>query len=95
LRKAFKVFNAVVCFVVVDVVNLLLGVKSAKPALRHNTMQKQTVADGKIAIFSFARRIRKMLFDNFSAARNGIKVVKESVLDSVNPSAQHAVLLCV
>jgi len=93
-RQAFQVFRSVVSFVAVDVVNLFVGVKRLQPASGHNAVHQVVAAPKRqVPILTFGRYVGKKLSENFSAARNGVKVVKESVLDSVYFYAQHAVPL--
>jgi hypothetical protein len=90
--QAFQVFRSVVSFVAVDVVDLLAGVKRLQPASRNSTVHQVVAAPKRqVAILTFGWSVGKKLSENFSAARNGVKVVKESVLDSVYFYAQHAV----
>jgi len=89
--KAFKVFHSVVSLITVDVVDMLVGVKRLQPASRNNTVHKSAPAERKIAQRVFCGCIGKMISENFSTARNGVKVVKESILDSVYLDANHVV----
>lgn len=93
--KALKVFRAVVSFVAVDVVNMFVRVKRIQPTSSHDTVRKPTFTQCGIPIKARQRNVRLELSENFSAARNGVKVVKESVLDSVYRYANHAVPLTV
>ena len=91
LSKALKIGESVIRFVVIYVVDLLVGVKFRQPALRYDAMNKQFTAQHVIAVRSWARLVRDELSKNFSAARNSVKMVKESVFDSVNYYAGHGV----
>jgi hypothetical protein len=93
LRQAFQVFCSVISFVAVNVMNFFVGVKRLQPASRHNAMHKPLTAENQVAHVVSSGRMWLELSENFSAARNGVKVVKESVLDSVYFYAQHAVPL--
>ncbi len=92
-RQAFQVFRSVVSFVAVDVVNLFGRVKQLQPASGYNAVHKPPTTEGQVAHVVKRGCVRLELSENFSAARNGKKVVKESVLDSVYFYAQHAVPL--
>jgi hypothetical protein len=72
--------------------NFFVGVKRLQPASRHNTMHK-LLTKHQVASVMHRRNVRLELSESFSAARNGVKVAKESVLDSVYFYAQHAVPL--
>jgi len=90
-RQALQVFRSVVSFVAVNVVDLLVGVKRLQPASGHNAVHKPAPAKSQVPSIVNCGRVRLELSENFSAARNGVNVVKESVLDSVYFYAQHAV----
>jgi len=89
--QALKVFYPVVSFITVDVVNLFARVKRLQPASGHNAVRQTLSSKGQIAHIVASGCVRLELSENFSAARNGVNVVKESVLDSVYFYAQHAV----
>jgi len=89
--KAFKVFNAVVSLVTVDVVNLLKRVKTLQPASGHNSVHKPLAAQHEIAHVVDCRRVWLELSESFSAARNSVQVVKKSILDTVYLDADHVV----
>ena len=91
LSKALKIGESVIRFVVIYVVDLLVGIKFRQPALRYNAMNKQFTAQHVIAVRSWARLVRDELSKNFSAARNSVKMVKESIFDSVDYYAGHGV----
>jgi hypothetical protein len=87
--NALKVFCTVVRFVFVDVVNKLFGVKILKPASSHNTMHKPLSAKTQVPVIVFGGRVRMHLSKNFSAARNSVKMVKNTVLNAVHRKANH------
>lgn len=89
--KAFKIFGSVVSFVAVNVVNVFGRVKRLQPALSHGSVHQTLSTKSQISVFSISRNVRKKLSENFSAARDSVKVVKESVLDSVYGYANHVV----
>ena len=91
VRKALKVVGAVVGFVAVDVVNMFGGVKAIKPASRYNTVHKPLPAKTQVPLRVVCRGVRLHLSDNFSAARNRVKMVKESVFGSFYRDANHVV----
>jgi hypothetical protein len=89
--QTLKVLNSIVSFITVNVVNLFVGVKRLQPTSCYNPVHQTLAPKGKIAHVVNIRRIRLELSENFSAARNCIKVVKESVMDSIYLNADHAV----
>ncbi len=89
--KTLKVLQPIVGLIVVYVMDLFGRVKPRHPAFRHNPMNKVLAAHTQVATVMEARRIRAQLSKNFSAARNSVKMVKESVFDSVNYYAGHGV----
>ena len=93
MREAFKIVGPVVGLVAVNVMNMLRWIKVVQPALSHNTMSQSVATDDGVSVRSRSRLTWLELSENFSAARNGVKVVEESVNDSVYFYAQHAVPL--
>lgn len=89
--QAFKVFNAVVGFVAVDVVDMFRRIKRFKPTCRHNTMHQTLAPKMQVPIGSYDGRVRLELSENFSATRYGVQVVKKSVFDSGYGYANHVV----
>ena len=89
--KAFKIFNAVVSLVAVDVVNLLKRVKALQPASSHNSVHEPLAAQHEIALVVGCRRVWLELSESFSAARNSVQVVKKSIFDTVYLNADHVV----
>jgi hypothetical protein len=89
--KAFKILNAVVSLVAVDVMNLLKGVKTYQPAGSHNSVHEPLATQHKIALVVDCRRVRLELSESFSATRNSVQVVKKSILDTVYLDADHVV----
>ena len=92
-RQALKVFRTVVGLVAVDVVNLLGWVKRLQPARGHNAVHEPLTPKHQVAHVVQGGCVRLELSENFSAARHGVKVVEELVLDSVYRDAEHAVPL--
>jgi len=91
-RNAFKIFGSVVSFVAVNVVNVFGWVKGLQPTLSHGSVHKFVASTERyIPIFSIGGGVWKKLSENFSAARDSVKVVKESILDSVYGYANHVV----
>lgn len=89
LKKTLKVFKSVIGFVVVYVMDLFGWVKIFHPAFRHDAMKKVFVAQRNVSVRSLIRRVGNELSKNFSAARYSVKMVKESVFDSVDHYAGH------
>jgi hypothetical protein len=90
LRQTLKVFQPVVCFVPVNVVNLLFRVKIRHPANCHDAMQ-QLPTNAQVSHGVLAGRVRAVLSENFSAARNGVKVIKGAVFHAIDRKANHVV----
>lgn len=90
LREAFKVFCSVVRFIAIDVMHLFIFAKRGKPTFGNDAVE-QTPAASNVSIFSDAWAIRLQLSDNFSTARNGVKMVKKSVFDFFYRDANHVV----
>jgi hypothetical protein len=91
LRKAFKVVGAVVGFVTVNVMDLFTWLKIFKPTSCHNAVHKPLPSETQIPVIVVCRGIRLQLSDSFSTARNGVKMVKKSVLDFFYRNANHVV----
>jgi hypothetical protein len=90
LRKAFKVVGAVVGFVSVDVVNLFVMGKIVKPTSSHYAVHKPA-GQAQIPLRVARRNVKLQLSDSFSAARDCVKMVKESVFDSFYRNVNHVV----
>ncbi len=90
-RQAFKVLCSVVSFLPVYVMDVFGRVKRLQPTRRHDSVHEMTPPKGHVPVGVVNRCIGKKLSESFSAARNGVKVVKESVLDSVYVYANHVV----
>jgi hypothetical protein len=90
-RNAFKIFGSVVSFVAVNVVNVFGWVKRLQPALSYSSVHQTLSTKSQIPVFSTSWNVRKKLSENFSAARDSVKVVKESILDSVYGYVNHVV----
>jgi hypothetical protein len=89
--KALKIFQSIVRFVVIYVVDLFGRVKIWHPAFCHNSMNKVFAAHTQIAAVMKARCVWPQLSKNFSAARDSVKMIEESVFDSVDCYAGHDV----
>jgi hypothetical protein len=90
LRKTFKVVGAVVGFVTVNVMDLFAWLKIFKPTCRHNAVHKPT-SKPQVPLRMDGWGARLHLSDDFSTARNGVKMVKKSVLDFFYRDANHVV----
>jgi hypothetical protein len=90
-RKAFKIFGSIVSFVAVNVVNVFGWVKRLQPTLSHGSVHKFFASERQVPVFSTSWNVRKELSENFSATRNSVSVVKESVMDSVYGYVNHVV----
>jgi len=91
LSKAFKVVGAVVGFIPVYVVDMFARAKTLKPTSCHNAVHKSLAPETQIPVIVVCRGIRLQLSDSFSTARNGVKMVKKSVLDFFYRNANHVV----
>ena len=89
--KALKIFNSIIGFIAVYMVDLFGRVKIIHPTFCHNTMKKMLVSQRNVSIRSLIQCVWDKLSKNFSAARYGVKMVKESVFDSVYFYAGHGV----
>jgi hypothetical protein len=87
--QAFKIFSSVVGFVAVNVVNLFARFKRIQPTSRYSTMHQTVPPHRGVSIFANDRGVGVKLSENFSAPRDGEKMVEKSVLDSVNCHAYH------
>jgi len=90
LRKAFKVVGAVVGFIPVNVMDLFAWLKIFKPTSCHNAVHKPT-SKPQVPLRMDGWGARLHLSDDFSTARNGVKMVKKSVLDFFYRDANHVV----
>jgi hypothetical protein len=91
LRQTLQVFQSVVRFVVVNVVNLFGGVKTSHPTFSYRAMHQMFTAHAQIPHRVFGRSVRVVLSENFPAARNGVIVVENPVFNAVNFKANHVV----
>jgi len=91
LRKTLKVFESIIGFVVVYVMDLFGWIEVFHPAFRDHTMEEVLAAYAQIATGMVARCIWAQLSKNFSAARNSVQMIEESVFDSVDCYAGHVV----
>ena len=90
-RKALKVFQPIIGLIAVYMMDLFGWVKIFHPAFRHNAVKKVFVAQRNVSVRSLIQRVGLQLSKNFSAARNSVQMVKESVFDSVDYYAGHVV----
>ena len=91
LRKAFKVVGAVVGFIPVYVVDMFARAKTLKPTSCHNAVHKPLPSETQIPVLVVCGCIRLQLSDDFSTARNSVKMVKKSVFDFFYRDANHVV----
>jgi hypothetical protein len=91
LRKAFKVIGAIISLVSVYMVNVFVWGKTLKPTCRYNTVHKPLSSETQIPAIVVCGCIRLQLSDNFSAKRDCVKMVKESILDSFYRDVNHVV----
>jgi hypothetical protein len=91
LSKAFKVIGAVVGFITVYVVDMFAGGKPIKPTGCHNAVHKSLTPETQIPSRMTCGGIRLQLSDNFSTARDRVKMVKKSVFDFFYRDANHVV----
>ncbi len=91
LRETFEVLYPIICFVVVYVMDLFGWVKIVHPTLCDHTMKKVSVPYSNVSVGTLIQRIGGELSKNFSAARDSVKMIEESVFDSVDCYAGHVV----
>jgi len=82
-RQALKVFNAIVELVSVDVVNVLSGGKTLKPAHSHGSVQTHLSSKGGVTVNANNRQVRVPFAQRFPASGHGVQMVHGSVLDAV------------
>jgi hypothetical protein len=87
--KAFKVVRAVVCFNTVNVMDLFFGRKARYPTSSYYAVHQPAAAQHKVSLGMLLRGVRLQLSKNFSATRNSIKMVKDTVLSVVHCKANH------
>jgi len=86
---AFQIIRSVVVFYPIDVVNMFSWVKVIQPTFRHNTVHKPLSAQHQVPLRVRGGRTRLHLPENFSATRNGVKMVKYAVFNAVHRKANH------
>jgi intracellular sulfur oxidation DsrE/DsrF family protein len=91
--KAFKIVGSVVRLVAVNVVNLFKGVKALQPTSCNNSVHEALPAQHKVSLCVCMWSVGMQISKNFSAARNGVKMVKHTVLSAVHRKANHVVPL--
>ena len=89
--KTLQIFQSVVGFISVDVVDVFRRIKLIHPTHRYNAVKQMLTAYGQIPVRMFGRRVRAVLSENFPAARNSIIVVENPVFNAVNFKANHVV----
>jgi hypothetical protein len=90
-RKAPQIFQSVVRLVAVDVVDVFGRIKAVHPTHCYHAVQQVLAANTQISVRMFARGVRAVLSENFPAARDGVIVVENPVLNTVNFKANHVV----
>ena len=90
LRQALKVFQTVIGFIAVNVVNLFGGVKTVHPTFSDRAVNKR-IAHAQITAGMRGRFVGAMLSKNFPAARDSVKVIKGAVFHAIDCKATHAV----
>jgi len=86
---AFQIIRSVVVFYSIDVVNMFGRIKAIQPTLCHNTVHEPLFAQHQIPLWVRGWHIGHHLSENFSAARNSVKMVKHAVLNAVHRKADH------
>ena len=87
--QRFEVFKSIVSFIAVNVVDVLGWIKALHPTNCYKAMHKQ-FSYKQIAHRVLGRSVKGVLSKNFSAARNGVKMVKGSIFDAIHCKANHA-----
>jgi hypothetical protein len=91
LRQALKIFQTVIGFVSVNVVDLFGRIKTVHPTFRYNAVDKMLAAQAKVTLVMLRRCVWAMLSENFPAARDGVKVINGPVFRAIDRKANHAV----
>ena len=89
--KALKIVGPVVRFVAIDVVHLFKGIKILQPASRYNSVHKALSAQHKVSLCMVMGSVGVQISKDFSAARNGVKMVKHAVFNTAHRKANHVV----
>ena len=87
--KAFEIIYSVVSFITVNVVNMSSWVEIIQPTCCDNTVHKALSPQRQITILSRFWGKGDVLSKNFSAPRDGIKMVECSIFDSIYGKANH------
>lgn len=91
LRQAFKVFNSIVSFVMVDMVDLFGSVKTFHPAFSHGSVKKPLTAQKQITVFGDIRGVGCKLSEGFPTTGHSVVGVKNFVGNSVKVEDCHVV----
>lgn len=89
--NAFKIVGSVIGFIAVDVVNLFKGVKVLQPTSRNNSVHKTLSAQHKVSLCVVMGSVGVQISKNFPATRDGVKMVKHTVFNTVHRKANHVV----
>ena len=89
--NAFKIVGSVVSFITVNVVDLFKGGKVLQPTSRNNSVHKTLSAQHKVSLCVVMGSVGVQISKNFSATRDGVKMVKHTVLNTVHRKANHVV----
>jgi hypothetical protein len=89
--KTLKIVGSVVNLVAVNVVNLFNGVKILQPTSSYNSVHKAFPAQHKVSLRMLMGSVGMQISKNFSAARDGVKMVKHTVFNTVHRKANHVV----
>lgn len=91
LAQAFKVFNSVVSFVMVDVMDLFGRIKPFQPAFSHGSVKEPLASQKQITVFGKVRGVRCKLSESFPTTGHSVVGVKNFVGNSVKVEDCHVV----
>ena len=83
----FKIFNRVIGFITIFMMNQLRLIGIGQPAKCDKTVKEKMTADLHVAIWSHDRLNGFKLSKNFPASGNSIMSIKESIVDSIPRNA--------
>ena len=88
--KALKVFQPIIRFIPVDVVDLFVRIKTNHPEFGNKPMDKGFARE-QISRWMLRGNVRPVLSKDFPAARNSVKMVKHTVFNAVHRKVDHVV----
>ena len=89
--QALQIVDAVIRFDTVNVMHLFTGVKIGQPTCSYRPVDQCLAPHAQVPAVVLRRSVWKVLSENFSAARHGVKVAKSAVFNAVHHKADHVV----